>query len=53
MVNKHNDANPETSRFLDESCIDYITGAHPGGLFSCHDRPLCTAGRLLSIKADD
>jgi len=19
-------------------------GAHPGGLFGCHDRPLCTAG---------
>jgi len=28
-------------------------GAHLGGLFGCHDRPLCTAGRLLSIKADD
>jgi len=20
------------------------TGAHLGGLFGCHDRPLCTAG---------
>jgi len=25
----------------------------PGGLFGCHDRALCTAGRLLSIKADN
>jgi len=29
------------------------TGAHPGGLFGCHDRPLCTAGRLFNITADD
>jgi len=29
------------------------TGAHPGGLFGCHDKPLCIAGRLLSTKADD
>ena len=28
-------------------------GAHPVGVFGCHDRPLCTAGRLRSIKADD
>ena len=21
-----------------------LPGAHPGGLFGCHDRPLCTAG---------
>jgi len=28
-------------------------GAHPGGLFGCHDWPLCTAGRLFSVKADD
>jgi len=27
--------------------------AHPWGLLGYHDRPLCTAGRLLSIKADD
>jgi len=27
---------------------------HPGGLLGCHDRPLCTTGRLLSIiKPDD
>ena len=26
------------------------SGAHPGGLFRCHDRPLCTAGRLSSLK---
>jgi len=29
------------------------TGAHSGGLFGCNDTPLCTAGRLLSIKADN
>jgi len=28
-------------------------GAHLGGLFGYHDRPLCTTGRLLSVKADD
>jgi len=28
-------------------------GVHPGDLLGCHDRPLCTAGRLLSIKEDD
>jgi len=26
-------------------------GAHPEGLFGCHDRPVCTPGRLHSIKA--
>ena len=26
---------------------------HPWGLFGCHNKSLCTAGRLLSIKADD
>jgi len=32
------------------TCIE--PGAHPGSLFGCHDKPLCTAGKLLSIKAD-
>jgi len=25
-------------------CIYPQSGAHLGGLFGCHDRPLCTAG---------
>jgi len=33
--------------------LGLLPGAHPGSLFGCHDRPLCTAGRRLSIKADD
>jgi len=35
------------------SSYPLISGAHPEGLFGCHDRPLCTAGRLVRIKADD
>ena len=28
----------------------FYSGAHPGGLFGYHDRPLCITGMLLSIK---
>jgi len=38
---------------LETKSLYIYTGVHKVGLFGCHGRPLCTASRLLSIKAND